>query len=193
MCLIPYSNIDLLYVLLEEVVTQRLEVPEPKVQDVRIINDNVGLLAIKEFNERTLLEVQNAIDVLKGRAGDLEALVLDLRENGGGLISAAFEVASMFLPKGKILSRIQSSDYGPPTIVRSINRRADTSTSLLVVVDGKTASASEILAAALVDNNRAVCMGTKTVGKNMAQAIVRLSDGCGLVFTVRSFSSPLQR
>lgn len=173
--------------------TQRLEVPQPKVQDVRIVSEGTGLIAIKEFNERTLVEVQNAIDELRGRASGLEALILDLRGNGGGLISAAFDVASMFLPKGKVLSRIQWSGMGPPTIVRSNNRQADTLTKLLVIVDGKTASASEILTAALVDNQRAVCMGSKTVGKNMAQAIVRLSDGCGLVFTVRSFSSPLER
>lgn len=173
--------------------THRLEVPQPKVHDVRIVSENTGLIAIKEFNERTVIEVQSAINELKGRGSGLEALILDLRGNGGGLISAAFDVASMFLPKGKVLSRIHSSGLGPPTIVRSNNRHADTWTSLLVVVDGRTASASEILTAALVDNHRAACVGSKTVGKNMAQAIVRLSDGCGLVFTVRSFSSPSER
>ena len=174
-------------------VTQRLEVPQPKVHAARLGSENLGFVAIKEFNDRTVTEVEKALETLRSSGDKLEALILDLRGNGGGLISAAFEVASMFLPKGKVLSRIRSSCDGPATIVRSNNRHADLATHLLVLVDGKTASASEILTAALVDNSRAICMGSRTVGKNMAQAIVRLSDGCGLVFTVRSFTSPLER
>jgi C-terminal processing protease CtpA/Prc len=73
----------------------------------------------------------------------------------------------------------------------STNRHADTTTPLLVLVDTQTASASEIFVAALLDHRRAACMGTNTLGKNVAQAIMTLSDGSGLAFTIREYLSPL--
>jgi carboxyl-terminal processing protease len=72
----------------------------------------------------------------------------------------------------------------------STNHRADSRTPILILTDSASASASEIVAAALRDNNRAVIAGTRTLGKNVAQAIMILSSGCGVAFTIRSYVSP---
>jgi carboxyl-terminal processing protease len=103
----------------------------------------------------------------------------------------ALDVASLFLPAGRVVIRM--SVNGRVEQHRSLNRRADQRTSLLLLTDHRTASASEILLEALCDNSRAQSMGTRTVGKNVAQAILGLSDGSGLCFTVREFFSPSGR
>ena len=134
----------------------------------------IGYLAIKEFTQRTLLEVNEAIAELKRsiveqQGKNMEALVIDLRGNLGGPLPPALDVAALFLPKGSIL--IQMSAQGKTEKYRSTNRQPDYSTQILLLTDAQTASASEIFAAALRDNHRATSMGSKTLGKNVAQVI----------------------
>jgi carboxyl-terminal processing protease len=134
----------------------------------------IGYLAIKEFTQRTLLEVNEAIAELKQsiveqQGKNMEALVIDLRGNLGGPLPPALDVAALFLPKGSIL--IQMSAQGRTERYRSTNKQPDSSTQILLLTDAQTASASEIFAAALRDNHRATSMGSKTLGKNVAQVI----------------------
>ncbi|KAJ1433300.1 ClpP/crotonase-like domain-containing protein [Ochromonadaceae sp. CCMP2298] len=156
----------------------------------------VGYLHLPEFTDETFHEVVAAVGalqagVLEQQGVPMQALVIDLRGNPGGPLVPALDVASLFLPAGRVV--ICMSVNGRVEQHRSRNRRADQHTSLLLLTDQRTASASEILLEALCDNQRAQSMGQRTVGKNVAQAILGLSDGSGLCFTVREFFSPSGR
>lgn len=163
--------------LTETAIIQRRDVRTSNVRDVQFVARGVGFFSIAEFNEQTASDVEEAIASLQASAASsaeesLQALVIDLRGNGGGLISSAFDVASYFLPKNVILSRISgggNKNKADVVLVRSLNRKSDLKTGLLLLVDGYTASSSEILMAALCDNKRAKSLGRKTLGKNVAQ------------------------
>lgn len=128
-------------------------------------------------------------DIAKLQNGSqMNALIIDLRGNPGGPLLSALELAALFLPHGKIVTLMSSQ--GKTESHKSLNRSSDRKTSLLLLSDESTASASEIFIAALQDHNRAKCMGSRTVGKNIAQAMMTLSDGSGVAFTVREYLSP---
>ncbi len=154
----------------------------------------VGYLSITEFTDKTFTEVTNAIKLLREKLVDeqgspLNGLIIDLRGNPGGPLTPALDLASYFLSHGKIVTKM--SIQGKLETHRSTNFRPDRRMSLLLLADETTASASEIFIAALQDNNRAKCMGGRTVGKNIAQAMMTLSDGSGVAFTVREYLSPI--
>eukprot|EP01038_Epipyxis_sp_PR26KG_P008355 gene8355-11301_t len=154
----------------------------------------VGYIAIKEFSDESFNLVSDAIQSIKNTLNQdqktkLKALVIDLRGNPGGPVTSALDVASIFLPKGKVLIHMGINN-GCMDKIQSKNNRADVDTALLILTDFETASASEILLEALCDNNRAESMGSRTVGKNIAQAIMTLSDGSGLSMTVREYFGP---
>ena len=154
----------------------------------------VGYLSITEFTDKTFTEVTNAIKLLRDKFVDeqdspLNGLIIDLRGNPGGPLTPALDLASYFLSHGKIVTKM--SIQGKLETHRSTNFRPDRRMSLLLLADETTASASEIFIAALQDNNRAKCMGGRTVGKNIAQAMMTLSDGSGVAFTVREYLSPI--
>lgn len=153
----------------------------------------LGYLAIEEFTDNTLYEVEKAMDeldksIFQQQKRHLRALIIDLRGNPGGPLPPALDLAALFLPRGKVIT--QMGIQGQCEIHKSLNRNPNRSLSLLILADGNTASASEIFIASLQDNARAKCMGTRTVGKNVAQAMMMLSDGSGLAFTVREYHSP---
>jgi len=179
------------------VVVNRTRVLSKKVTSVVLPESQgpgLGYLAIEEFTDNTLYEVKNAMeelekDIRKQQKHNLKALVIDLRGNPGGPLPPALDLAALFLPRGKIIT--QMGIQGQCEIHKSLNCNPNRSLSLLVLADSNTASASEIFIASLQDNARAKCMGTRTVGKNVAQAMMMLSDGSGLAFTVREYHSPL--
>jgi carboxyl-terminal processing protease len=133
-------------------------------------------------------ELQTIIS--KEQGCQMSGLIIDLRGNPGGPLPPALDLAALFLPRGKVLTQM-SIQGSKMEVYKSTNRRPDKKTDLLLLTDESTASASEIFVAALQDNSRAKCMGTRTVGKNVAQAMMMLSDGSGLAFTVREYFSPL--
>lgn len=160
----------------------------------------LGYVAIDEFTDNTFFEVTSALSGLRealvaresGAAGGrLQGLVLDLRGNPGGPLGSALDVAALFLPYGSVLT--QTCIRGRKERHTSLNTAPDCSTPLLLLTDAETASASEILVASLCEGGRADSMGARTVGKNVAQAILMLSDGSGLAFTVREYLSPAGR
>lgn len=146
---------------------------------------SLGYLQIEEFTDNTFFEVKNA---LAGLGPELQALIIDLRGNPGGPLGSALDVAAMFLPAGTVLT--QTVIRGSKERHTSLNHEPDKKTALLLLTDGYTASASEILVASLKENKRADTLGRTTVGKNVAQAIMMLSDGSGLAFTVAEYLTP---
>jgi carboxyl-terminal processing protease len=119
-----------------------------------------------------------------------DGVVLDLRDNPGGLLDEAVETASAFLDGGPVVSYDQRGRA--PALLQALGH-GNTATPVVVLVDGGTASAAEIVAAALQDRGRAVLMGTRTFGKGTVQAPAQLSDGSALELTVGHYVTPLGR
>lgn len=159
-------------------------------------NCGIGYLSIRQFTDESFNEVVSAIKALKKsikveQGLPMKALIIDLRDNPGGSLLPALDIASLFLRRGTLLMQVGVSGR----IIKHWSRNwfADKKLSLLLLTNARTASASEILVEALSDNERACTMGARTVGKNVMQAVVALSDGTGICFTIREFYSPTGR
>ncbi len=146
----------------------------------------IGYIRITRFTERAPEEVQQAIEAL-GEAG-AEAYILDLRDNGGGLLDASVDVASIFLDGGVVLYEQRNNQ--PEEIVNATRGGPAIEVPLAVLMNENTASASEILAGALADRERAVLIGTVSYGKGSVQVIPQLSDGSSLHITTAEWFTP---
>ncbi len=148
-------------------------------------NELIGYINLREFNAHAGEQMQRAIEELDQK--NVDGYVLDLRGNPGGLLRISIDIARMLMDKGAIVSTVNR--YGNREEVRA-NRSALTDKPMVVLVDNDSASASEILAGALKDNNRAVIMGEKTFGKALVQSVHSLSDGSGLAVTIAHYYTP---
>lgn len=166
-----------------------------KVKSVRYrsLEDGFGYLRISQFQSRTGENLAEAIDKLKEENdGNLKGLVLDLRNNPGGVLNAAVEVSDAFLDKGLIVytqGRIANSEMK----FNATPRRVLDGAPLVVLVNGGSASASEIVAGALQDHKRAIIMGTQTFGKGSVQTILPLTNDTALKLTTARYFTPSGR
>lgn len=154
----------------------------------RMLSDGIGYLEITAFNSATPTEVTQALTSL--RAQGLRALVLDLRNNPGGLMSAAVGVAGHFVPRGLVSYLVTRSGARIDYMVHSGTPLA---LPLAVLINGDTASAAEALAGAIQDDRTGILIGVPSYGKGVAQSIFPLGDGAGLKLTVARFYTPLGR
>ena len=156
-----------------------------------LMKEGVGYIALTEgFSYTTATEFASALGRLK-RSG-MQALVLDIRGNGGGLMTQAINIAETFLPAGRVIVSERGRTRAVDREWRSRNPHPETM-PLTVLVDENTASASEIFTAAMQDNDRAVIVGARTFGKGLVQDIIPLSDGSGLTLTSERYYSPSGR
>jgi carboxyl-terminal processing protease len=146
----------------------------------------MGYIRITLFSSRTVKELRGAIQDLQNQG--MTRLVLDLRGNGGGLFDAAIDMASEFLPGGVVLYQIEKGG-GERTFTASAGGKY-TDQPLVLLVDGGTASASEIVAGALQDRGRAALVGQKTYGKGSVQSVFDLSDGSSVHITSAKWLTP---
>jgi carboxyl-terminal processing protease len=159
----------------------------PSVMDERIERDGIGYIRVANFQKTTLEELDAAL--LRLRSEGMRVLVLDLRGNSGGSFAAAIQVADRFLPAGVIVStQGQVRSYSKTYTAR--HPMAANDIPLVVLVDGDTASAAEILAAALKDNDRALLVGQSTYGKGSIQKLLPLQAGSGLYLTLARWYGP---
>jgi len=169
---------------------QRRSVFVPSVR-YEYMSGQVGYLSITNFQASTVQELDAALSSLSKM--EIKALVLDLRGNSGGIFGVAVDVARRFLNNGVIVS---TQTYDKQTTTYHAQNAAATTVPLVVLIDGKTASAAEILAGALKENRRARLVGLPTFGKGCIQEVYSLSPGGGMVFpgglrvTVARFLSP---
>ena len=156
-----------------------------------MLDESVGYIDLSGgFSYTTVTELDDAL--LRLRARGVKALVLDLRGNSGGIVDQAVAAAERFLPFGtKILSQ-QGRNPNEDRVWRSANRLPVT-VPLVVLVDSDTASAAEIVAGALQDNDRALIIGEKTFGKGLVQNIIELEDGSALALTAARYYTPTGR
>ncbi|MCT7984484.1 S41 family peptidase [Laspinema sp. A4] len=145
----------------------------------------VGYIRLTNFNAIAAEEMRNAIEDLEGQ--NVSGYILDLRSNPGGLLHSSIEIARMWLDSGSIVSTVNRVGE---MARETANGRALTNKPLVVLVDGGSASASEILSGALRDNERAILVGTKTFGKGLVQSVRGLGDGSGLAVTIAKYLTP---
>lgn len=148
----------------------------------------IGYLQITQFSERTGREFSDALARLE-RQG-LRALVLDLRNNPGGLLDAAVEVCEVFFEPGELVVYTQGRTAASREEFRARGRHPRRSYPVAVLVNGGTASAAEIVAGALKDTKRAVLVGERTFGKGSVQSVFELRDGEGLRLTTARYYTP---
>jgi carboxyl-terminal processing protease len=145
----------------------------------------IGYISLRQFNANAASDMRKTIkdQVNKGAAG----FILDLRSNPGGLLYSSAEIARMWIDNAPIVSTIDRKGESERL---TANRQSITDKPLVVLVDGGSASASEILSGALQDNKRAVIVGTKTFGKGLVQSVHSLSDGSGMAVTIAKYFTP---
>ncbi len=134
------------------------------------LGDGVGYIAISTFNEKTASQFRNALNELR-RNAEFKSLIIDLRENGGGLLESAVQVASNFVPKGTAIVSGRYRDQKQEKVYKTTQSPIDTKLPIAVLVNDGTASASEILSGSLQDLDRAVIVGERTYGKGLIQSI----------------------
>ena len=148
----------------------------------------VGYIRLTQFSANASTEMQEAIEALEER--DVTGYLLDLRSNPGGLLFSSIEIAEMWIEEGTIVSTVDRDEVSDEEVAHNI---ALTDRPLVVLVDGGSASASEILSGALQDNDRAVLVGTQTFGKGLVQSVRGLADGSGVEVTIAKYLTPSGR
>ncbi|WOD38367.1 carboxyl-terminal processing protease CtpC [Nodosilinea sp. E11] len=145
----------------------------------------VGYIRLTQFSANAATEMSEAIADLESQG--VTGYILDLRSNPGGLLYSSIDIARMWLDSGTIVSTVNRQGVVDE---ETANSRALTDKPLVVLVDGGSASASEILSGALRDNERAVLVGTRTFGKGLVQSVRSLGDGSGVAITVAKYLTP---
>ena len=169
------------------------EVIRPEVVKVKGIGD-VGYIRVTTFNEQTVKALDSAIEQVRKDTRGMKGLVLDLRDNPGGLLEASIEVSSRFLNGGEIVSTRgrRANDSKRYNGVRAT--RFPDELPIVVLVNGGSASAAEIVAGALQDRDRAVVMGTTSFGKGSVQTVLPLGEGKGAMrLTTSRYYTPSGR
>jgi carboxyl-terminal processing protease len=167
-----------------------------KIQSVKshLEGGNVGYVRITSFNEQTDVGLINAFKTLKQQAGDkLLGYVLDLRNNPGGLLEQAVSVSNAFIDKGEIVSIRGRKVQSTQRFNAAPDKDASGGLPVVVLINGGSAAASEIVAGALQDHHRAVLMGTRSFGKGSVQTIVELSDHSAMRLTTARYYTPSGR
>ncbi|WP_026487040.1 S41 family peptidase [Caldanaerobius polysaccharolyticus] len=149
--------------------------------------DGVGYIRLSEFNENAGEFMGKAVQDLKARG--IKAVVLDLRDNPGGLLSSAVDVARYFVPSGKIVSVVYKN--APSEVYYSY--LTSVPFKLAVLINGNTASAAEILAGAIQDRKAGILIGTRTFGKGVVQTVISLDDGSAIKMTIARYLTPSGR
>lgn len=162
-----------------------IEVPTVRYILKRDNGRRIGYIRLQEFSSHAAEQMDRAIRDLNNQKVDF--YVLDLRGNPGGLLQASIEIARMWLDKGGIVKTVDRVGGSEET---KANGTALTNRPLAILVDGNSASASEILTGALKDNNRAVVVGSQTYGKALVQSVHELIDGSGLAITIAHYYTP---
>jgi carboxyl-terminal processing protease len=166
------------------------DMQSPSVERVFLLRPGVGYLRVGSFDENTGKQVHDAIEKLGGAA--LKGLVLDLRNNPGGLLTSAVQTLSLFLPPGTKLVTVRGRAVEEKTEV--VPKFATPyNFPLCVLINGKSASASEIVAGALQDHDRATIIGEPSFGKGLVESVFPLSQGAGLALTTALYYTPSGR
>lgn len=171
-----------------DVSLMRASIPRDSVSVAFNLKPGVGYIHISMFSETTVDELQKAFDAL----GPLQGLILDLRQDPGGLLEQAVGVADKFLPKGSVIVS-QRGRASPEKVYNAAHGNGGKTYPIVVLVDRGTASAAEIVSGALQDHDRGLVAGENTFGKGLVQTVFSLSDKTGLALTTAKYYTPSGR
>lgn len=152
----------------------------------KILENNIGYIAISDFEGKCADEFETKYKELEKQG--IKKLIIDIRNNGGGIVDEALEIANMLVNKDSTL--LITKDKNEEEEITKATKNPIINMPTVVLVNGYSASASEILAGALKDNGKATLVGTKTYGKGIIQELHQLSDGSGLKITVSEYYTP---
>lgn len=153
----------------------------------KVLQNNVGYLQLSTFDEKCSEEFKQKYDEIN-KDNNLKGLIIDLRNNGGGLVDEAEKIADYFLDKDATI--LITKDKKEKEEIRKAKKDKEINLPVVILINGNTASASEILTGALRDNGVAKVVGTKSYGKGVIQDVLSLTDGSGLKVTTNEYYTP---
>jgi carboxyl-terminal processing protease len=166
----------------------RDEIPIQSVKSISL-KPGFGYVRISNFTGTTTQEFEKALEKLEASEAPMKGLVLDLRNNGGGLLNQAISISDEFLDKGAVVS-MKGRDRKNTKVFNATPSPVQRTYPIVVLINGGTASASEIVAGALQDHKRALVIGTTSFGKGSVQTVETLRDGSGLKLTIARYYTP---
>ena len=174
-----------------EVKISRANIAMPAVPYYTLFDDGMGYVILNSFTENCAREVRLAMVDLKSRGA--RGFILDLRGNGGGSMAEAIDIAGIFVPKGTVVVSTKGKIPQASYVYKTQREPLDTSMPLVVLVDGQSASSSEIVAGAVQDLDRGVIMGRQTYGKGLVQTVRDLPYNASLKITTSKYYTPSGR
>ncbi len=176
----------------KEVTVERALIPIVSIKDVRVLEGNIGYIRILQFNEPTADDLWQALQELEQQ--NVKSLILDLRNNPGGLLDSSVNVCSFFLPPKKLVVSTEGRQQSQKrTYYTSRGRKFPQNKPIAILVNGGSASAAEIVAGCLKDWGRAVLVGSRTFGKGSVQNVIELPDGSALRLTTAMYYTPSKK
>ncbi len=158
------------------------------IKHVRILEDRIGYLRLTEFRENSMQELNNALGTLSKQG--MNALIIDLRNNPGGLLDVAVKITGKFLPPNKMIAYTKGRQKTQNLEFLSDAKNTNLDLPLVILINEGSASGSEIVAGALQDYKRAIIIGKKSFGKGSVQTVIPLSDGSALRLTTSHYFTP---
>ena len=188
------TKVTLKYIRQGKVLTTEIVLDEVDIKAVPFfgkIDDKTGYIVLSQFNNKAALETKEALEKLKKDGA--ERIVLDLRGNPGGLLNEAVSICNLFVPKNEVIVTTKSKIEKHNNTYKTTRDPIDTEIPLAIIVDGKSASASEIVSGALQDLDRAVIIGSRSFGKGLVQRPVDLTYGTQIKITISRYYTPSGR
>lgn len=188
------TKIDIKYIRQDKVYNTQLILDEVDLRAVpyySMADENTGYIVLSQFNAKASTETKEALQQLKSEGAT--KIILDLRGNPGGLLNEAVNVCNLFIPQGEIIVTTKSKNDKYNNTYRTMRPPVDTEIPLIVLVDGKSASASEIVSGALQDLDRAVVVGSRSFGKGLVQRPLELTYGTQVKVTISRYYTPSGR
>ena len=173
------------------VTLERGSISMPAIPYYGIQNDNVGYILLESFTDNCAKKMRRAIIELKKEGA--KSFIIDLRGNGGGLLNEAVDIVNLFVPKGKVIVTTKGKIKQANETYKTKNEPIDTISPIAILVDGQTASASEIVAGSLQDLDRGVVIGSRTFGKGLVQSTRQVNYGGYLKLTTAKYYIPSGR
>lgn len=190
----PGTKIDVTYLRQGKTQTTTIERNAVELKAVpfyKLLEDNIGYIVLSQFNRKTTTETKAALIDLKSQGAT--KLILDLRGNPGGLLNEAISIVNLFVEKGQVITTTKSviEKYNQTHVTK--NDPVDTEIPLVVLINGRSASASEIVSGGLQDLDRAVIVGARSFGKGLVQRPKQLTYGTQLKITISRYYTPSGR